>query len=417
MNLKSSEIFNKSSKIYKNNSSAKLVGSNEKKTFDNKITDVNLDIMRINKKLDKQSEYQEHIQSLMEEEIKLRQEVEKKTFLINQNLTSEMNQLKQNFISFTTKLENKLNDNIKKINDDKENNQSFLNSLQNTIIDKMKKFEQKISINKEEKLLKFEEMEEKIKKLEQSSTSLYDNFKTQNLSKSNELDNIKSLINDNNLQVNQELNSIKNEIFQLKNEIQLLKSAKNNICSDIGKIIKEVEFVNQRFEKTVSDINNSKIEIKTKLDNYEASNKLFEENFMNLKDEFMQYLTDIKNQNSTDLNDIKDNIFNQIKQMKNDIEKFNLNIIQENQKFIDFSQNQLQEHGDNMKKLFEYTSDDIDILKKKSDALENLIRNTRNEMINNINNVEGFLTNRYDSIFNSISSGKNTNNNVYEHKF
>ena len=87
--------------------------------------------------------------------------------------------------------------------------------------------------------------------------------------------------------------------------------------------------------------------------------------------------------------------------------QFNLNIIKENQKFIDYNQNQLKEHDNNLKQLFEYTSDDIEVLKKKSDTLESLLKNTRNEMINNINSVEGFLTNRYDSIFKSLSSERN----------
>ncbi len=36
--------------------------------------------MRMNKKIDKQNDYQEHIQTLIEKEIKLRQEIEKKHF-------------------------------------------------------------------------------------------------------------------------------------------------------------------------------------------------------------------------------------------------------------------------------------------------------------------------------------------------
>ena len=179
------------------------------------------------------------------------------------------------------------------------------------------------------------------------------------------------------------------------------------MCGDMGKILKEIEFVNQRFEKTLKEINNSKIEIQTKLNNFETTNRLFEENFSDLKEEFLQHLDMINNKKQEDINKVKDQIFGQIKQMKTDMDKFNLNIIHENQKFIDYSQGQLQEHDSNMKKLFEYTTDDIEVLKKKSDTLESLLKNTRNEMINNINSVEGFLTNRYDSIFKSISSERN----------
>ena len=173
--------------------------------------------------------------------------------------------------------------------------------------------------------------------------------------------------------------------------------------------MKEIEYINQKFEKSLNDINNIRIEIQTKINNYEATNRLFQQNFSDIKEDLLNHLDEINNANKDDIIKIREETFGQIKQIKNDMNQFNLNIIKENQKFIDYSQNQLQEHDDNLKKLFEYTSDDIEVLKKKSDTLESLLKNTRNEMINNINSVEGFLTNRYDSIFKSITSDRNNN--------
>ena len=402
---KSIESINKTNKSFANKSIK--FGTNDKKSFDNIIADVNLDIMRINKKLNKQTDYQEHIQTLMEEEIRLRQEIEKKTFLINENLTSEINKIKQNFFSFSNKMQENLKNNIQSINDENQMNKSKMISTNEEIFKKLYEFEQRTNINKDEKLLKLQEIDEKLKLVEESLFNQYQNLQKGNMSNSQELTNIKNMINNNNLLFNDELNIIKNDIIYLKNEVQLLKSSKVNICGDMGKILKEIEFVNQKFEKTVKELNNSKIEIQTKLTNYESSNRLFEENFSNLKEEFLQHLDSINNKKQEDLNKIKDQMLGQIKQMKTDMDKFNLNIIQENQKFIDYSNGQLQEHDNNMKKLFEYTSDDIEVLKKKSNTLETLLKNTRNEMINNINSVEGFLTNRYDSIFKSISERNN----------
>lgn len=113
-NLKVSDTLNRSNKTFVNKSSNKFGAAHDKKTFDNKMADVNLDIMRINRKLDKQTDYQEHVQSLMEEEIKLRQEIEKKTFLINETLTSEINRLKQNFVSFSNEIQGMMKNNIQK---------------------------------------------------------------------------------------------------------------------------------------------------------------------------------------------------------------------------------------------------------------------------------------------------------------
>ena len=408
-NLKALDSLNRSNKSFVNKSSNKFGPAHDKKTFDNKMADVNLDIMRINRKLDKQTDYQEHAQSLMEEEIKLRQEIEKKTFLINETLTSEINRLKQNFVSFSNEIQGMMKNNIQKIYDDNQENKMKLFSTNEEIIKKLNEYEKKNNINKDEKYLKLQEIDEKIKMLEQTTFEQYQNLQKNQLSKSKELAEIKNTINNNHLLLNDEINIIKNDISFLKNEVKLLKTAKVNLCGDMGKILKEIEFVNQRFEKTIKEINNSKIEIQAKLNNYESTNRLFEENFSNLKEEFLQHLDQISSQKNEDINKISEQVFGQIKQMKTDMDKFNLNIIQENQKFIDYSQGQLQEHDNNMKKLFEFTSDDIEVLKKKSDTLENLLKNTRNEMINNINSVEGFLTNRYDSIFKSISSDRNNN--------
>ena len=408
-NLKVSDSLNRSNKAFVNKSSNKFGPAHDKKTFDNKMADVNLDIMRINRKLDKQTDYQEHAQSLMEEEIKLRQEIEKKTFLINENLTSEINKIKQNFISFSNKIQDNLNNNLQKLYDENQLNKSKMFSTNEDIFKKLNEFEKQTNINKDEKYLKLQEIDEKVKLLEETTFTQYQNLQKNYMNNSQELTNIKNLINNNNLLFNDEINLIKNDISYLKNEVQLLKSAKVNMCGDMGKILKEIEFVNQKFEKTIKEINNTKIEIQTKLSNYESTNRLFEQNFSDLKEEFLQHLDMINNKKQDEINKIKGEIFGQIKQMKTDMDKFNLNIIQENQKFIDYSQGQLMEHDDNMKKLFEFTSDDIDVLKKKSDTLENLIKNMRNEMINNINSVEGFLTNRYDSIFKSIASERNNN--------
>ena len=403
---KTKDSFNKTNKTF-DNKSAKF-SAHQRNSFDNIISDVNLDIIRINKKIDKQTDYQMHIQSLMEEEIKLRQEIEKKTFLINENLTAEVNKIKQNLTLFSNDIQENFKNNLQKVIDDNQMIKLKISEISDSIIGKiMNEFEKKKNINKDEQFLKIQEIDEKVKLLEETTFAKYQNLQKNYMNNTQELTNIKNLINNNNLLFNDEINLIKNDISYLKNEIQLLKNTKINMCGDMGKILKEIEFVNQRFEKTLKDMNNNKIEIQTKLNNFESTNRLFEENFSNLKEEFLQHLDLINNKKQDDINEIKEQIFGQIKQMKIDMDKFNLNIIQENQKFIDYSQGQLQDHDSNMKKLFQFTTDDIEVLKKKSDTLESLIKNTRNEMINNINSIEGFLTKRYDSIFRSISSERN----------
>ena len=386
-------------------------GINDKKSFDNVISDINLDLMKINKKLEKHSNYQENMQSLLEEEIKLRQDVEKKTFLMNENLTTEINKIKFNMSNFTQTINDSLKEYLKKISEEQIKNSANLSSKNDEINKKLDEYKEIIKKNQEEKSQKIIELEEKIKSLEENNTKNYQSMQKNNTSNTQEINNIKNLMKNNNILINDEITLIKKDITYIKNELQNLKNAKVNTNSDINKIIKEIEYMNINFEKTINDINNIRIETQTKINNYESANRLFHQDFEEMKERLLTHIDDINNINKEDIIKIRDDIFGQIKQMKNDMNQFNLNIIKENQKFIDYNQTQLQEHDDNLKKLFEYTTDDIEVLKKKSDTLENLLKNTRNEMINNINSVEGFLTNRYDSIFKSISSERNFNNN------
>ena len=411
-NLKNSEPTTKSKKFNsKQNKLANKFGTgiNDKRNFDNIISDINLDLMKINKKLEKHSDYQEHIQSILEEEIKLRQDVEKKTFLMNENLNSEITKMKFNISNFTQTLNETLKETLKKINDENQKVKSNLNEKNEEINKKMDEYELKIKKNQEEKSLKLMELEERIKLIEENNLNQFQNLQKNNMTNMQELNNIKNLVKNNNILINDEINIIKKDIKYIKNEIQALKGSKVNMDSDLNKLLKQIEYLNQKFEKTINDLNNTKIEIQTKINNYESANRLFQQNFSDIKENLLSHLDEMNNINKEDIIKIKDETFDQIKKIKNDMNQFNLNIIKENQKFIDYSQNQLQEHDDNLKKLFELTTDDIEVLKKKSDTLESLLKNTRNEMINNINSVEGFLTNRYDSIFKSFSSDRNIN--------
>ena len=411
-NLKNSEPTTKSKKL--NSKQNKLTnkfgtGINDKRNFENIISDINLDLMKINKKLEKHSDYQEHIQSILEEEIKLRQDVEKKTFLMNENLNSEITKMKFNISNFTQTINETLKETLKKLNDENQNVKSNLNEKNEEINKKMDEYELKIKKNQEEKSLKLMELEERIKLIEENNLNQFQNLQKNNMTNMQELNNIKNLVKNNNILINDEINIIKKDITYIKNEIQALKGSKVNMDSDLNKLLKQIEYFNQKFEKTINDLNNTKIEIQTKINNYESANRLFQQNFSDIKENLLSHLDEMNNINKEDIIKIKDETFDQIKKIKNDMNQFNLNIIKENQKFIDYSQNQLQEHDDNLKKLFELTTDDIEVLKKKSDTLESLLKNTRNEMINNINSVEGFLTNRYDSIFKSFSSDRNIN--------
>ena len=141
-NRKTKDSSNKTNKTF-DNKSAKF-SAHQRNSFDNIISDVNLDIIRINKKIDKQTDYQIHIQSLMEEEIKLRQEIEKKIFLINENLTAEVNKIKQNLTLFSNDIQENFKNNLQKVIDDNQMIKLKISGISDSIIGKiMNEFKKK----------------------------------------------------------------------------------------------------------------------------------------------------------------------------------------------------------------------------------------------------------------------------------
>ena len=338
---------------------------NDKKSFDNVISDINLDIMKIYKKLEKHSNYQENLQSLLEQEIKLRQDIEKKTYLINESLTTEISKIKFNMNNFTQTINDSLKEYFQKMTEAQNKQKENLEIKSAEINKKMEQYDLTIKKNQEEKNNKLIEFEEKMKLIEENNLNNYQTLQKNNKSNIQEINEIKTLIKNNNILINDEINIIKKDISLIKNEIQSLKNAKINTNSEMNKLIKEIDSININFDKTIIDINNHRMEIQTKINNFESGHRIFHQDFETLKENLLNHINDINDINKSDIIKTREEIFDNIKQIKNDMNQFNLNIIKENQKFIDYSQTQLQEHDDNLKKLFEYTSDDIEVLKKK----------------------------------------------------
>ena len=64
----------------KSKGSINISNNNLRDSMESKFADMNLDLSKINKKFGQYESYQEHIEELLREEAKLRQNIEKKTF-------------------------------------------------------------------------------------------------------------------------------------------------------------------------------------------------------------------------------------------------------------------------------------------------------------------------------------------------
>ena len=378
--------------------------------IESKFADMNLDLSKINKKVFQFEQYQNHIENLIEEEAKLRQNVEKKTFLINENLTSEISKLKNGFDTFSKTIANhieEIKDQI--LVDVKNNNNKFLNQFQSNL-KRFDEYEKFLENRKDDKLFQLTEIENKITILEQVTGNQISVIKNQIKTNSDNIQLIQNKINDSNNLLNNEMNQLKEEIKILQSQIDELKSNKIANNDSVSKVKSDLTRLNQKNEQLQNELNLIVNEVQNKLKHYESINKMLNENFISIKNDINTQLDDINSLSNKNYTKLQSDLLNQIKECKVQMDKFNINIIEENKKFIDYNQEQLKKQSDNVKQLFEISNDDLDLLKKKCEVLEDVIKKIRTEMINNINNVESFLTKRYDTIFRTMSSERAINN-------
>ena len=372
--------------------------------IESKFADMNLDLSKINKKVFQFEQYQNHIENLIEEEAKLRQNVEKKTFLINENLTSEISKLKNGFDTFSKTIANhieEIKDQI--LVDVKNNNNKFLNQFQSNL-KRFDEYEKFLENRKDDNLFKLNEIENKISILEQVTGNQISVIKTQIKSNFDNIQLVQNKINDSNNLFNNEMNQLREEIKTLQKEIINLKDNKLTFNDNFSKINNDLNRINEKNEKLQNELNLIVNDVQSKLKHYESINKMLNENFTTIKNDINIQLDDMNSLSNKNYNKLQNDLLNQIKESKVQMDKFNINIIEENKKFIDYNQEQLKKQNDNVKQLFEISSDDLDLLKKKCETLEEVIKNIRTEMVNNINNVENYLTQRYDTIFRTMSS-------------
>ena len=378
--------------------------------IESKFADMNLDLSKINKKVFQFEQYQNHIENLIEEEAKLRQNVEKKTFLINENLTSEISKLKNGFDTFSKTIANhieEIKDQI--LVDVKNNNNKFLNQFQSNL-KRFDEYEKFFENRKDDKLFQLNEIENKISILEQVTGNQISVIKNQIKTNSDNIQLIQNKINDSNNLLNNEMSQLKEEIKILQSQIDELKSNKITNNDSFSKIKSDLTRLNQKNEQLQNELNLIVNDVQNKLKHYESINKMLNENFISIKNDINTQLDDMNSLSNKNYNKLQNDLLNQIKESKVQMDKFNINIIEENKKFIDYNQEQLKKQSDNVKQLFEISNDDLDLLKKKCEVLEDVIKKIRTEMINNINNVESFLTKRYDTIFRTMSSERAINN-------
>lgn len=378
--------------------------NNANEQFQSKLVDMNMDISKLNRKINQYNTNYDSIAALLQEEAKLRQNIERKTFFMHESLTEQIQKLKASF----TELSNTLTSHVESIKDEiltdvRNNNSKFLSSFESNI-KRFNEYEKHLSTNDTTKNALVHELENKLQIFEEVAANQYTVIKSELSSSNDKISSVQNQLLTTTTALSSEISKLKEEIVSLRASIESLRSEKTALKDSVSHITHALDAVHAQHEKTAQEISLITTEVDSKLKHYENVNKMLNDTFNALKSEITFQIEDNNLHCNSNLKTFQEKITGDIKQFKLDSDKFRINIITENQKFIDYIQQQSKTQNDNVKQLFDYTNGDVDLLKQKCDALENVIKNIRNEMLSTINNVEGFLTQRYDTIFKTLNS-------------
>ena len=360
-----------------------------------RVSEMSLDIQKIFKKISQLESLNENLSKKLNNEISQRQNLEKHTLTSNEEFSGQLNTLKGTFENF----EIVINQNMEKlkidISDDfKKKNTEFVQIIENNL--KSNKFNPlSLSYNNIS-----EETYTRIQKMIDNEFNQYrselNTIKLKSEYHSKKLQDIVSQCSD-------DFNGIQKEIQELKNENEQLKIFRLQTIAEINKMKDNNLKKDNSYESFVKKMDDILLELNGKMRNYDDIFRSHTNNFELIKNDFFNQFKDMNNIIKNNNKEMNDNVENKINICNKEIENFENHILSENDKFVKYIQNHIDEQNSSLKRLFDYANEDIELLKGKIMNLDDSIKKLRTEVFKGINETEEFLEKKYDSIYRIVN--------------
>ena len=315
-------------------------------------SDILTQIQLISNKLSQIEDSNANLSQLINDEISQRQNLEKHSITSIDAFSGQLNILKNNY----------------------EKMEKVLNEMLN------KDMQQKNKIENKSPMINHEEIKKEI--------SQYKKEFNQKFSK------IDNQISENNNQYMENFYNLDKKIEIYVNDIKNLKDFQKQVKLSIKSIKEEFQKnlnVNQNF---LNDVNSIIVDFKKNMDFYNTSFNKYTNEFKKLQEELKKDKEINNNQIEEMNNSIKEYITNRNKEL----EDFENHLLGEYDKFINFIQGKYGELNLGVKKLIDYNSEDIKIVKEKIDVLQENNKNLRNDIFKELNEAHTFFENKYNLI-------------------
>lgn len=384
-------------------------------TISSRICDMGLDIQKIFKKIAKLENANKNLNQSLDEEIEKRHQLEKKLISINdccncqiENLNKKIENSDQDLEKKMLKMKNDIlqdvqerNSNFMQIlqsNLDIKANQPQINYLQNHNLDSNNN-----NSNSNPIMNTINQGNDKYEKLQNLIQNEFDKIKKDINSSKIRIEFIEERLKEISSNITKDIISIHNDLLCYKNEFTELKN--NKIVSNQNNDnLKKTGINNQNSILSNSDKLNSfikEIEIKTKT--YEDILQSHTNNFQILKNDMTNRFKEINSNVLMKIKSISDGSKENMIKQNEEFEHFEKHFIGEYEKFVSYIQSLFDKQNENVKKIMNFTNADIDMLREKNLALEHSMNQLKTELLKNVNQIEEFLSKKYDSLYRIIN--------------
>ena len=366
-------------------------------TMASKICDIGLDLQKIFKKLSKLESQHDNLLQLLNTEISQRQNLEKHTITTHEAFSGQLSALKETYDHFEEAISTSMEKNRLAILEEVQKKNTNLINLFESNLNSEKAQNFTLSANPNIKHLENQVMsidtqiEDKFTKIDEMITNEFKQYRSELNSNVVKIEFIEK-------KMNESFTTIKNDIVNIVKEINFIKKDMEQFKTFRKTTVQNFQSFQKDFIKNDEIISQFSSKIDLLISDLESKMKNYDDLFTNHTSDLEGIKNEIFNQfkemNTTLTNKMKnfgDNTTNQIECNNKEIDHFEKHIISEHEKFINFIQNHLDEQNGNIRKLFDYVNDDIDMLKSKGDTMESLMKKLRADVFNSINETEEFL--------------------------
>lgn len=331
----------------------------------NKVGDINVEVMTVSRKLTQIESYTHKLDEEIKEEASLRQNVEKKTFLMNETFKTKIDGLSKGFDAFTELMTNQLQViNEKFMENQHQSSEQLIKECQGAL-ERLESYE----TNSNELYADFHlfksETNTKIESVEDVLRKDIQEIKKQILDRNNKIEALDEKVTQDLDIIRNDIGDIVKDVSTIKNEIEMFKNFKQNTILNFGDISDEFVRNDKEFKKFTNSIYSQIAEFDSKINLFDQTFNMHNDNFINIKKDIYNQIYDNNltiNNRFKDMNDTFLEKFEQIEKMN---QEYQSSLLLENEKFSDYLTEKSDGNFKNIKKLIDYSYSELDLVKER----------------------------------------------------